>query len=521
MLKHCNYLVTTCTNGKDALAKLRDPRAGFDLVLSDVYMPDMDGFKLLEHVGLELDLPVIMMSSNGETSVVLRGVTHGAVDFLIKPVRIEELRNVWQHVVRRKRSTESQRDSLSGSEGSDDTKRSERKRKEQRRDSDETGSAKKQRVVWNQEMHQQFVEAVQALGVEKAVPKKILDLMPNCSLTRENVASHLQKYRAALRRGLQDSTSAQQGPGSALLAPRTSNSFEVPGGFMPMGPPPRPASSALDLATPAQNLNLPGAPTQNPSILPQGLAPFLMPPPTGTVLPQPPSGVPTGAPRLPTGGFLPSPPGPHQNVPMLPANFMPGQLPGVPAGMSHTPGGMSHAPAHIPANVVIPSMASGMAHQSLGLAPVPGLSALHHRGITPPTAMARQPSNLAVEPSCMTTRPASTTALNALEPSAQDRILGGNADGAIPQHPLLPDPPGGLPGFEGATELPLAPPSDIDALMSPHDPTDLPNLGPMSEGLPDHIFRDHLMQHPSPANSQELGESKVNLNDDMWKLLLE
>lgn len=44
-----------------------------------------------------------VMSSNGETNVVLRGVTHGAVDFLIKPVRIEELRNVWQHVVRRKR----------------------------------------------------------------------------------------------------------------------------------------------------------------------------------------------------------------------------------------------------------------------------------------------------------------------------------------------------------------------------------------------------------------------------------
>ena len=30
------------------------------------------------------------MSSNGETGVVLRGVTHGAVDFLIKPVRVEE-----------------------------------------------------------------------------------------------------------------------------------------------------------------------------------------------------------------------------------------------------------------------------------------------------------------------------------------------------------------------------------------------------------------------------------------------
>ena len=43
-----------------------------------------------------------VMSSNGDTNVVLRGVTHGAVDFLIKPVRIEELRNVWQHVVRRR-----------------------------------------------------------------------------------------------------------------------------------------------------------------------------------------------------------------------------------------------------------------------------------------------------------------------------------------------------------------------------------------------------------------------------------
>jgi DNA-binding response OmpR family regulator len=33
----------------------------------------------------------------------MRGVTHGACDFLIKPVRIEELRNIWQHVIRRSR----------------------------------------------------------------------------------------------------------------------------------------------------------------------------------------------------------------------------------------------------------------------------------------------------------------------------------------------------------------------------------------------------------------------------------
>ena len=46
---------------------------------------------------------IAVMSSNGETNTVLRGVTHGAVDFLIKPVRLEELRNLWQHVVRRRK----------------------------------------------------------------------------------------------------------------------------------------------------------------------------------------------------------------------------------------------------------------------------------------------------------------------------------------------------------------------------------------------------------------------------------
>lgn len=45
-----------------------------------------------------------VMSSNGEHTTVMRGVTHGACDFLIKPVRIEELRNIWQHVIRRSRT---------------------------------------------------------------------------------------------------------------------------------------------------------------------------------------------------------------------------------------------------------------------------------------------------------------------------------------------------------------------------------------------------------------------------------
>lgn len=51
--------VTTCGRAADALSLLREDISKFDLVISDVYMPDMDGFKLLELVGLEMDLPVI------------------------------------------------------------------------------------------------------------------------------------------------------------------------------------------------------------------------------------------------------------------------------------------------------------------------------------------------------------------------------------------------------------------------------------------------------------------------------
>ncbi|CAA7015649.1 unnamed protein product [Microthlaspi erraticum] len=234
MLRTCLYEVTKCNRAEMALSLLRKNKHGFDIVISDVHMPDMDGFKLLEHVGLEMDLPVIMMSADDSKSVVLKGVTHGAVDYLIKPVRMEALKNIWQHVVRKRRSEwsvpehsesiedtgerQQQRKANSVNEdGADDNsssvneennwksgnsrKRKEEECEEQGDDKEEDASnLKKPRVVWSVELHQQFVAAVNQLGVEKAVPKKILELMNVPGLTRENVASHLQKYRIYLRR---------------------------------------------------------------------------------------------------------------------------------------------------------------------------------------------------------------------------------------------------------------------------------------------------------------------------------
>lgn len=59
---------------------------------------------------------------------------------------------------------------------------------------------KRPRLVWTPQLHKRFVDAVAHLGIKKAVPKTIMQHMCVDGLTRENVASHLQKYRLYLKR---------------------------------------------------------------------------------------------------------------------------------------------------------------------------------------------------------------------------------------------------------------------------------------------------------------------------------
>lgn len=205
MLRRCQYRVTTCNRVASALRLLRENINDYDLVMSDVYMPDEDGFKLLETIGLELDLPVIMMSANGETSVVMKGITHGACDYLIKPIRMEELNTIWQHVVRRSKGNDNNSpESELKNEDIEFQDCNSKRRKEQAEDWDESvdsiTNVKKARVNWSAPLHQKFVMAVNELGIDQAAPKKILDKMDVAGLTREQVSSHLQKYRLYLKR---------------------------------------------------------------------------------------------------------------------------------------------------------------------------------------------------------------------------------------------------------------------------------------------------------------------------------
>ncbi|RDX81956.1 Transcription factor MYBC1, partial [Mucuna pruriens] len=88
-------------------------------------------------------------------------------------------------------------------------------------DEEPARTLKRPRLVWTPQLHKRFVDAVAHLGIKNAVPKTIMQLMSVDGLTRENVASHLQKYRLYLKRmqGL------SAGGGAASADPATDRLF--------------------------------------------------------------------------------------------------------------------------------------------------------------------------------------------------------------------------------------------------------------------------------------------------------
>jgi len=92
MLSALDYEVESVEDGEGALALLK---LDFDLVMSDVQMPGMDGFELVRKIretSSSLDLPIIMVTGLASIEDRLRAVEAGANDFIAKPVDMTELK---------------------------------------------------------------------------------------------------------------------------------------------------------------------------------------------------------------------------------------------------------------------------------------------------------------------------------------------------------------------------------------------------------------------------------------------
>ncbi|XP_031393059.1 two-component response regulator-like APRR5 isoform X2 [Punica granatum] len=116
LLRKCSYRVAAVPDGLKAWELLKGRPRNIDLILTEVDLPSISGYALLTLI-MEHDIckniPVIMMSSQDSISTVYKCMMRGAADYLVKPIRRNELKNLWQHVWRRQSST-------SGSEGGQD-----------------------------------------------------------------------------------------------------------------------------------------------------------------------------------------------------------------------------------------------------------------------------------------------------------------------------------------------------------------------------------------------------------------
>ncbi|EGV33691.1 MULTISPECIES: sigma-54-dependent transcriptional regulator [Thiorhodococcus] len=91
ILEDEGYTVAIAENGEAARHALRDRRP--DLILLDIWMPDIDGITLLKEWSEEDDLPcpVIMMSGHGTVETAVEATRLGAYDFLEKPLSMAKL----------------------------------------------------------------------------------------------------------------------------------------------------------------------------------------------------------------------------------------------------------------------------------------------------------------------------------------------------------------------------------------------------------------------------------------------
>jgi DNA-binding NtrC family response regulator len=101
-LSRASYRVRLAATGEEALEKVR--REDYDIILSDVRMPNMDGMELLKTTRNFLpDAKVVMMTAYGTVKNAVQAMKLGAFDYVMKPFSIDEIELVLKRAMEHKR----------------------------------------------------------------------------------------------------------------------------------------------------------------------------------------------------------------------------------------------------------------------------------------------------------------------------------------------------------------------------------------------------------------------------------
>lgn len=89
-LEYNDYEVTTTENGIEALNELAVNE--YDILISDIMMPQMDGLELLQNIRKKkIDIPVLFLTAKDNPNDIVKGLDLGADDYMVKPFEFAEL----------------------------------------------------------------------------------------------------------------------------------------------------------------------------------------------------------------------------------------------------------------------------------------------------------------------------------------------------------------------------------------------------------------------------------------------
>ena len=89
-LNHSGYEAVGCLNGNEAYDALYENM--FDLIVSDIMMPGVDGFEFAKNVReLNRDIPILFMTARDDIASKQRGFRIGVDDYMVKPVNVNEM----------------------------------------------------------------------------------------------------------------------------------------------------------------------------------------------------------------------------------------------------------------------------------------------------------------------------------------------------------------------------------------------------------------------------------------------
>ena len=89
-LNHSGYEAIGCLNANDAYDALTDNI--IDLIISDIMMPEIDGFEFARNVReLNEDIPILFMTAKDDIASKQRGFRIGVDDYMVKPIDLDEL----------------------------------------------------------------------------------------------------------------------------------------------------------------------------------------------------------------------------------------------------------------------------------------------------------------------------------------------------------------------------------------------------------------------------------------------